>query len=99
MNAQKNFPMKWLLAFSAGLLFAGNCLSQELPKPGGPAKVELRQVDGRWLLYVNQQPFYIKGAGLEYGSQEKLAANGANAFRTWTTENGRETGQQVWIAR
>jgi Glycosyl hydrolases family 2, TIM barrel domain len=95
MNAQKNFPMKWLLAFLAGLLFAGNCLSQELPKPGGPAKVELRQVDGRWLLYVNQQPFYIKGAGLEYGSQEKLAANGANAFRTWTTENGRETGQQV----
>ena len=60
-----------------------------------PAKVELRQVDGRWLLYVNHQPFYIKGAGMEFGSQEKLAAHGANSFRTWSTDNGRDTGQEV----
>jgi hypothetical protein len=32
---------------------------------------------------------------LEYGDQEKLAAHGGNSFRTWRTENGRESGQQV----
>jgi len=95
MNARKIFLLKWSLAFSVGVMAACCSLAQEMVKTNGPAKVELRQVDGRWLLYVNHQPFYIKGAGLEYGSQEKLAAHGANSFRTWTTDNGRATGQQV----
>ena len=58
--------------------------------------MEVRQVDGRWMLYVNLQPFYIKGAG--HGirfDQEKLASHGANSFRTWSTDNGRDTGKQV----
>lgn len=60
-----------------------------------PAQVEIRQTDGKFQLFVNNQPFYVKGAGLEFGSQEKLAAHGGNAFRTWRTENGRESGQAV----
>jgi hypothetical protein len=95
MNANKIFLLKWSLAFSVGVMVACCSLAQEMVNTNGPAKVELRQVDGRWLLYVNQRPFYIKGAGLEYGSQEKLAAHGANSFRTWTTDNGRDTGRQV----
>jgi hypothetical protein len=66
-----------------------------LAKTNGPVKVELRSIDGRYQLYIDQHPFYIKGAGLEFGSQEKLAENGGNSFRTWTTENGREAGRQV----
>lgn len=66
-----------------------------LVKTNGPVKVEIRQTDGRYQLYVDQRPFYIKGAGLEYGSQEKLAEHGGNSFRTWNTENGRESGQRV----
>jgi len=31
-----------------------------------PRQVEIRQTDGRWQLYVNQKPFYIKGAGLDF---------------------------------
>jgi hypothetical protein len=95
MNSRKSFLFKWPLAFSAGIMVACCSLAQEMVKTNGPAKVVLRQLDGRWLLYVNQKPFYIKGAGLEYGSQEKLAAHGANSFRTWSTVNGRDTGQQV----
>jgi hypothetical protein len=95
MNSWKIFLLNWSLAFSVGVMAACSSLAQEMVKTNGPAKVELRQVDGRWLLYVNHQPFYIKGAGLEYGSQEKLAAHGANSFRTWSTDNGRDTGQQV----
>lgn len=60
-----------------------------------PAKVEIRQTDGKFQMFVNNKPFYVKGAGLEFGSQEKLAASGGNAFRTWRTDNGRESGQQI----
>jgi hypothetical protein len=46
-------------------------------------------------LYVDQQPFYLQGAGLEFGSQEKLTAHGGNSFRTWRTENGQASGKTV----
>jgi hypothetical protein len=95
MMQPKYFLTKWPLALLAGALLAGNCPAQEAPRATGPAKVEIRQTDGRWQLYVNQKPFYIKGAGLEFGDQEKLVAAGGNSFRTWRTENKRETGRQV----
>ncbi|HEY1789419.1 MAG TPA: hypothetical protein VGJ73_14770 [Verrucomicrobiae bacterium] len=83
------------LTFLAGIIIAGGCLAQESTAPSGPAKVELRQSDGRWQLYVNHEKFFVKGAGLEFGNQEKLAAAGGNSFRTWRTDNGQETGGQV----
>ena len=46
-------------------------------------------------LLVNGSPFYVRGAGLEFGDPETLAANGANAMRTWRTDNGKSTGKQV----
>jgi hypothetical protein len=95
MTQPKIFPMKWPLALLAGILIVFGCDAQSAVKSTGPAKVELRQTDGRWQLLVNQKPFYIKGAGLEFGDQEKLAAAGGNSFRTWRTEDGHETGQQV----
>jgi hypothetical protein len=61
----------------------------------GPARVELRSDGGRYQLTVNGQPFYIRGAGLEFGDIERLAAHGANSFRTWRTDNGQDTGQEV----
>lgn len=95
MAQSKYFSTKWLLALLVGVLFAGGARAQAGNPAAGPAKVEVRQTDGRWLLYVNQKPFFIRGAGLELGDQEKLAAAGGNSFRTWRTDNGRETGQQV----
>ncbi|MEP0546028.1 MAG: glycoside hydrolase family 2 TIM barrel-domain containing protein [Rhodothermales bacterium] len=61
----------------------------------GPVKVELRDDDGRYQLYVDGEPFYINGAGLEFGDVERLAAHGANSFRTWRTDNGEATGREV----
>ena len=61
----------------------------------GPVKVELRETGGQYQILVDGEPFYIEGAGLEFGSIEKLAENGANSFRTWRTDNGRDTGKEV----
>jgi hypothetical protein len=60
-----------------------------------PAKVELRQHDGKYRLYVDGKEFYVRGAGCEFGDIERLAMHGANSFRTWRTENGQQSGQQV----
>jgi hypothetical protein len=61
----------------------------------GPVKVEIRNSAGRFQLYVDSQPFYIKGAGVEFGSVEKLKQHGGNSFRTWSADNGRDSGKQV----
>jgi hypothetical protein len=61
----------------------------------GPAKVELKQKDGKYRLYVNGNEFYVKGAGCEFGSIEKLGESGANSFRTWRTENGQSSGKEI----
>ncbi|OZC03564.1 glycoside hydrolase family 2 TIM barrel-domain containing protein [Rubricoccus marinus] len=61
----------------------------------GPAKVEVRGDSTGYGLFVDGEPFYIKGAGLEFGDVEALAAHGANSFRTWRTDNGEATGKEV----
>ena len=84
----------WLalvVALQSGALRAA---AAPVPRSGPPAKVEIRNTAGRFQLFVNDQAFYIKGAGVEHGSHEKLAAHGGNSLRTWSTDNGRDTGKQ-----
>ena len=64
-------------------------------KADRPIHVEIRQIDGRYQLLRDGEPFYIHGAGLEFGDIEALARHGANSFRTWRTDNGRESGMEV----
>lgn len=60
-----------------------------------PAKVEIKKSNGKFELVVNNESFYIKGAGLEFGDIPSLANHGGNSFRTWRTENGQRTGKEV----
>ena len=54
----------------------------------GPRKVEMKQnSQGFYRLFVDGEEFYVKGAGLEFGNRQALAAHGANSFRTWRTDN------------
>ncbi|RPH96149.1 MAG: hypothetical protein EHM68_11620 [Lysobacterales bacterium] len=62
---------------------------------GGAIPVEIVEIDGKYQVLRGGQPYEIKGAGIEYGSVEALVAHGGNSFRTWRTDNGKETGQQV----
>lgn len=59
------------------------------------AVVQLQETNGKFDLMVNNKPFYIKGAGLEFGDVPSLADHGANSFRTWRTENGRKSAKEV----
>ena len=50
-------------------------------------KLEGNQSDG-YQLTVDGAPFFIKGAGLEFGQLKSLASAGGNTFRTWRVDNG-----------
>ncbi len=62
---------------------------------GEPAKVEVSKSGDKFQLLVNGEPFYIKGAGLEFGNVEALAEHNANSFRTWRTDNGKKSAKEV----
>lgn len=53
-------------------------------------KSEIRQTTDGYRIFLNGEPFYIKGAGVGNGSLEALAEQGANSFRTWSTDNGKQ---------
>ncbi|WP_339895859.1 glycoside hydrolase family 2 TIM barrel-domain containing protein [uncultured Algibacter sp.] len=59
------------------------------------AKVTINNTEGKYQLLVNNKPFYIKGAGLEFGNIPALAKHNGNSFRTWRTENGEQSGKEV----
>jgi hypothetical protein len=65
------------------------------PVNNEPSKVELKKTEGKFQLYVNNEPFYINGAGLEFGDIPSVAAHNGNSFRTWRTNNGQKTGKEV----
>jgi hypothetical protein len=74
------------------LAFISGCLAADpKPQPGSVAKS--KSEDGDRATVVNGQPFYIKGAGLEFGDQENSPCT--EFFRTWRTENGVDGGQKV----
>lgn len=55
------------------------------PAHGTPSHVRIVTTTEGHQLQVDGAPFRIRGAGLQDGDQEALAARGANAFRTWST--------------
>jgi len=92
-----------LLLAGFALLFVAACepgAEEPAAPPSEPVKMEIRHEDGRYRLYRDGQPYYIHGAGLERqqpgaGSIAKLAAHGANALRTWRTDEAGRTGQEI----
>ncbi len=61
----------------------------------GPSHSEVRNVDGKYRLFVNGEEFFVKGAGCEFGPCHLVADHGGNSFRTWRVDNSRESGREV----
>lgn len=89
---------RWLAAgvlLLAAPLALADASSASGPRAVGPSKVRIVEDDGRYRLLVNGAPFHVRGAGLENGDQEALAARGGNAFRTWRPGTSNEPGRAV----
>lgn len=79
----KNFvlPFVFVVLFMAP---ACNNAKQPASKEEKSSVVEMKNVDGMYRLFVDEAPFFVKGAGVSNGDIALLAAHGANAFRTWS---------------
>jgi hypothetical protein len=55
-----------------------------------PSKVEIREEGGKYQLYSNNQPYQVRGAGMNKDFIDSLAPHGGNSLRTWSTENAGE---------
>ncbi len=91
----KNIVTILICAFS--LLGCNNKIKKEVTVSNQSlvSKVTLTNTNGKFQLLVNNKPFYIKGAGLEFGNISALAKHNANSFRTWRTNNGQRSGKEV----
>lgn len=76
------FIRQGLSLMFACLLASSSAFSQVNP-------VTVSKKDGKWTLYVNDEPFYIKGAGGEK-QLDVLLEIGGNTIRTWGVENAQE---------
>lgn len=85
-----------LLVFSVlavlGCFTAVSCNSTSKSRS---ANVEIRESDNKYSIYVNGEPYFIKGAGIEFGSIELFAQHGGNTFRTWTTKTSEHDAIEV----
>ncbi|MDG2524172.1 glycoside hydrolase family 2 TIM barrel-domain containing protein [Stenotrophomonas sp. HITSZ_GD] len=52
----------------------------------GPSQVRIVESEGTYRLFVDGQPFFIKGGGGS-GHLDELAARGGNAVRTWRVDS------------
>ncbi len=77
------------------LVLSSACRNHLRKDDKSPSKVELIQDKDKYQLLVNGKPFYVKGAGLEFGNIDALGIHGANSFRTWRTENGKEDAKVI----
>ena len=82
------------LAFLTHLMIPAPAFASD-SSPSAPSHVQIQFFNDRYQLTINNNPFYIKGAGLESGSLEKLRAHGGNSFRTWRTRDGRQSGKEL----
>lgn len=89
-----------LVPLTFGLVLAATSVACRSTPAGGRAgdevtRSEIRRTDEGWQLFLDGEPFYVKGAALEFGDIASLAAHGANSFRTWRTDNGQRSGREV----
>jgi len=90
--------MNRFIFFILTVFLSGACSTDNNPNfESGmkPTKSEIKVKGDRYQLFVDGEPFYIKGAGLEFGDIPALAKHGGNSFRTWRTDNGQQSGKEV----
>jgi hypothetical protein len=61
----------------------------------GPSHTELKSMNGKYRIYVNDKEFFVKGAGCEHGACHLVTPHGGNSIRTWRVSNGKISGKEV----
>lgn len=75
-----------LITIIASLVIIWSCVPESTNLS---SKVEVKKHEGEYGLYVNDKPYRVKGAGINYPDGhnfEALKKAGGNTFRTWSTK-------------
>ena len=83
-------PSNPIRAVALALLVAAPAVQAD-----GPIPVTLGKHGERHVLLRAGEPYEVRGAGIEFGDKARFKARGGNSFRTWRTDNGEQTGQQM----
>ncbi len=89
------YIITFIVLFVSGITGCNQNVSEKDNKSPQTTKAEIKKEGDKFQLYINGDPFYIKGAGLEFGDIPALAKHGGNSFRTWRTDNGQQSGKEV----
>lgn len=83
-----------IIATFAAISACSNNGEQEKMR-NNPSKVELKKESYGYQLYVNGEPFYMKGAGFEGLDPSSVAQHGGNTIRTWRPGDQFISGHQI----
>jgi hypothetical protein len=75
-------------------IITASCANNKTDDKMKPVKVELIKETEGYRMYVNGEPFYMKGAGFEGSDPSSVAKHGGNTIRTWRTGDEFLTGKQ-----
>ncbi len=86
-NLKKKFILVWTYIF----LFIGTNINAQNKAHTDMNVAEIRQTESGYRIFLNDEPFFVKGIGGGSDSNFKVIADhGANTIRTWSTDNGKE---------
>ena len=88
----RKFARFFIVVFFGVMVFVVSC---KPANDNGTLHVEVVKNGEAYQLLVDGAPYRIKGAGLEFGNIASLARAGANSFRTWRTNNGKQSAKEV----
>lgn len=88
---QKIFTYCLLLV---GIVILQTACSDKEPKSRAK-KVEIVKNYNQYQILVDGEPFFVKGAGVEFGNMAALKEHGGNTIRTWRFDNGEHSGLDV----
>ncbi|MBE0637446.1 MAG: DUF4434 domain-containing protein [Bacteroidales bacterium] len=74
---------------------ATSCGRSADPNSTVPKKVELKKESYGFQIYVNGEPYYMKGAGTDGHDPASVAKYGGNTMRTWSTGNEHFSGKEL----
>jgi hypothetical protein len=87
-----------ILAFLVIVFIAAACGNLKNENEMKPAKVELIKETEGYRMYVNGEPYYMKGAGFGGRDPSSVARHGGNTIRTWRTGDEFLSGNEIMDA-
>jgi len=95
MSVKGGFIAVLLITVCSYFVFSNDDnVNQKRQKNDFQKTVEIKKIKGKYQLYRNGEPYFVKGAGA-YSNFQKIKECGGNSIRIWSTNNPAYNTQQI----